>query len=935
MNCMKRGFFAALLLLIGVLRLQAQEIIGNVYEAKTNLPIIGATIEIEGDKPVAVTDIDGNFTITDLKAGKYNLIVRYVGYKTKKIDGVETQASGADKMLKVALETDEKQLQEVSVTAVARRNTEQAMIQVVKNSSVIVSNISAQEISRTQDSNAGEVIRRIPGVSLIEDKFVMVRGLSQRYNNVWINGGAVPSSEADSRAFSFDIIPSSQIDNLTIVKTPAPEYPADYSGGFIIVNTKEIPTENSFSALLGGNWNTQSAFQDFKYYKGSGTDFLGFDSGKRMLGGGFRAHLNNFGNERIDLMGNELNNDWTTHTRQPFGDLKMALNWNHRWNLGEHRMGLIAMMNYSNETRAYRGMENNLFGIYDAQNDQQNYLRHSLDDQYNHNVRLGAMLNLTFLTANGLNKFQFKNIFNQIGNSRYTWREGISAQSNQEHSAEYYYRSRATYNTQFTGKHTIKNDELDWNVGYAYANRMIPDRRRYLTDDAIETGRMALTTGNDISREWTRLNEHIVSAGVNDKHHFAFGNFEPIVQAGAYAEYRTRDYDTREFIYNWDASDNNMPMGFRYMDMTELLSNPNNFGSDKLYLLEQMNMRNDYIGHNTLGAGYLSVSLPFGKLGIYAGVRFEHNNMELISNAKDTEVSHVSTYYKNNDFFPSLNATYKFNEQHQLRASYGRSINRPEFREVSSSVFYDFDLASNVQGNAKLKNCYVDNIDLRYEFYPGKSEIISLAAFYKHFDSPIEWTYTVSGGTDLIYSYKNAQSANSYGVELDIRKRLDFMGLPDFSWSFNGALIKSKVNFEAGAKEANRPMQGQSPYLINSGFFYINEKYGWNVSLLYNRIGKRIIGVGRSEGTTSGNDVNSRVPDSYEMPRDVIDLTASKKFGKHWELKLSLRDLLAQKVNYKQFADVTYADGTYRKVEEVTRSYRPGHNIGFSAIYKF
>ena len=229
----------------------------------------------------------------------------------------------------------------------------------------------------------------------------------------------------------------------------------------------------------------------------------------------------------------------------------------------------------------------------------------------------------------------------------------------------------------------------------------------------------------------------------------------------------------------------------------------------------------------------------------------------------------------------------------------------------------------------------MDNIDLRYEFYPGKSEIISLAAFYKHFDSPIEWTYTVSGGTDLIYSYKNAQSANSYGVELDIRKRLDFMGLPDFSWSFNGALIKSKVNFEAGAKEANRPMQGQSPYLINSGFFYINEKYGWNVSLLYNRIGKRIIGVGRSEGTTSGNDVNSRVPDSYEMPRDVIDLTASKKFGKHWELKLSLRDLLAQKVNYKQFADVTYADGTYRKVEEVTRSYRPGHNIGFSAIYKF
>lgn len=165
-----------------------------------------------------------------------------MGFRPKKIDGVQTQAPGAGKVVKIALETDEQQLQEVSVTGLARRNTEQAMIQIAKNSSVIVSNISAQEISKTQDSNAGEVIRRIPGVSLIEDKFVMVRGLSQRYNNVWINGGAVPSSEADSRAFSFDIIPSSQIDNLTIVKTPSPEYPADYSGGFIIVNTKEIPS---------------------------------------------------------------------------------------------------------------------------------------------------------------------------------------------------------------------------------------------------------------------------------------------------------------------------------------------------------------------------------------------------------------------------------------------------------------------------------------------------------------------------------------------------------------------------------------------------------------------------------------------------------------------------------------------------------------------
>ena len=166
----------------------------------------------------------------------------------------------------------DRQLGELTVTAVRRTDTEAATIQEAKRSANVVNNVSAQEIKRTQDSNAGEVIRRIPGVSLIDDKFVMVRGLQQRYNNVWINGGAVPSSEADSRAFSFDMIPSGQIDNLMIVKTPAAEYPADYTGGFIMVNTKEIPISNSLHITVGAGWNSQSALRNFYSQKSPPTE---------------------------------------------------------------------------------------------------------------------------------------------------------------------------------------------------------------------------------------------------------------------------------------------------------------------------------------------------------------------------------------------------------------------------------------------------------------------------------------------------------------------------------------------------------------------------------------------------------------------------------------------------------------------------------------
>lgn len=924
---------AALIFIITTFRAYAADIKGKVTDSTTGEPLIGATIQIDGTPKATATDIDGLFAFSGLdENANYTLTIKYISYKTKKIDGVRAEAQ--PQAIEIKLTPDEQTLNEVTVTGVARKNTEIAVIQMTKSSPVIVSNVSAQEITKTQDTNAGEVIRRVPGVSLIDDKFVMVRGLSQRYNNVWINGGAVPSSEADSRAFSFDLIPSSQIDNMQIVKTPSPEYPADYTGGFITITTKDIPAENTAELSVGGNWNDITSFSDFKYAKGSGTDFLGFDSGMRGLNGGINSTLNSIAGNGVDLLNNHLNNDWRVRNMNPVGDLKLSGSLGRRWKLGDRQLGMIAAFNYTNEYRKYEDMQNNLFGVYNAEKDESNYLRYSIDDQYNHNVRLGAMLNFTLLSADGNSKYQLKNIFNQIGNDRYTWREGLSAQSDNENSAEYYYRSRTTYNGHITGKHTFALDELDWSASYSYANRNVPDRRRYLINDALEPGVMQLTSPNDISREWTKLDEHIVSAAVNDKHDFKFGSFTPSIKFGAYGEYRTRKYTTRDFIYNWNAASNTLPDGFRQFDLSEMLSDESYFGADRLYLLEEQHMRNNYKGNNYLGAGYFAANIPLGNFNIYAGLRYEYDHMELITNTRDNAESPFSHNYEYNDLFPSVNTTYKINDQHQLRLSYGKTVNRPEFREVSPSVFYDFDLASNVQGNTDLKPCYIQNVDFRYEFYPSKGELISIAAFYKYFDSPIEWTYTVTGGTSLVYSYMNAQRANNYGIELDIRKDLSFIGLPGFSWSFNGALIKSRVKFEAGSKEEDRPMQGQSPYLVNTGLFYKNDKLQLDVALLYNRIGKRIIGVGRSEGTTSGNEA-LRVPDSYEMPRDVIDLSASKKFGNHWELKLSIRDLLAQKVYYKQFADVHYSNGTRREVEQITRAYKPGRNIGVSAVYKF
>ena len=913
---------------------QAAVIKGKVTD-ESGEPLIGATVRIEtesahtsaGTSAVnTTTDADGCYELPGLRNGVYTVVAEYVFYKS------ESQKVTLDRTATVdfKLNSESQQLKEVVVTRRVKRGTEGAILGLQRNSLLTLSGVSAQQISRTQDSNASEVIKRIPGISIIDDKFVMVRGLSQRYNNVWINHSAVPSSEADSRAFSFDIIPSSQLDNMIIVKSPAPEYPSDFTGGFVLINTKDVPDVNSAKISLSANVNDATHFSPFYHGKSSATDFLGFDNGMRSLKGGINAPLKQIAGEgTVDLSGNGFNNDWHVRKSTPIADLGVNAEVSRRFTDDDGRsLALIAAANYGNSRRAYTDMENSLFGAYDTRNNRSVYLRHSTDNQYNTYAKLGAMLNLTYITASGNSRLELKNIFNQLGRDRYTTRLGVNSQSDNFESSEYYYLSRSTYNGQLTGQHSLATDRsIDWSAGYAYANNYMPDRRRFTVSDVYEPGVMCLARLNDIEREFTKLDEHIASANINFRDRYALSSTNITLRAGAYSEFRSRTYNTRSFIYNRNPEGCTLPADFQYLNIAEELLTDANYGADKLYMLETVRWTNIYRGRNMLAAGYVSANVAWHALNVYAGVRFEHNRMELIRNSRDNERSEYSTYYPGNDFFPSVNISYDITPRHKVRASYGRSINRAEFREVAPSVFYDFDLASNVQGNYALKSAYIDNVDLSYEFYPTPGELLSVSLFNKNFKNPIEWTYTVNGGTDLTYSYINAHGADSYGVEIDAKKSLDFIGLPNFSINANCALIHSKVRFAPGAKEKDRAMQGQSPYIVNVGVFYRSNPLSLNAAVLYNRIGKRIVGVGRSMGS-SENTIN--IPDSYEMPRNSLDINVSKEIGKHFEVKLSARNILNEDVLYKQFLDTNGST-----VEEVTRRYRPGRNFSITAGYKF
>ncbi|MDR2685016.1 MAG: outer membrane beta-barrel protein [Prevotellaceae bacterium] len=900
-------------------------IAGKISDKKTGESIVGATIFIENVNLGTVTDINGQFLLVGVPAAKQKITVSYISYKTLEFES-EIQ-SGQTTEINTSLEEEASILNEVAVVGTRRMNSEVSMLNVQKTALNVVSGVSSQQIARTQDKDASEVMKRIPGISILDNRIIVARGLAQRYNNAWINNNAVPSSEADTRSFSFDMIPSGQIENILIVKSPVPELPADFTGGFVKISTKNMPSENNFQISYSTGLNTMTHFRDFKSAKGGATDFLGFDNGFRGLRGIVpKERMNNSDAALItDISKHGFNNNWEISTKKPVPDQRFTFLINRFRKIGKNQLGLVAALNYSYISQIYSDMLNARYGVYNKSEDKPVCLYNYTDNQYINTAKIGALINLAWIS--GKSRFEFRNMFNQIGRDRYTERKGwrnVSAMYLQKKD-EYFYNSRTTYTLQLSGNHSFtKNNKFDWTLGYAYANKNQPDRRQIereeQTANPVFNGKYFIDQ-NDVIRDFNYLSENMFSISTNYSRDFAFGTFKPVLKAGVYAEYRNRNYSTRYFMYRLVKS--NLSENFQYQSITNIFQDEN-LAFDKMYIYDDSDRTNNYNGSGLLASGYVGVNIPIKKFNIYTGMRYENNQMLLDNYVAIVLDKKETNNYRQSDFFPSVNISCNINKKHLLRAAYGKSINRQEFREVSKSTYYDFDLFSYVRGNYDLKPAYIHNFDLRYEIYPSESELISLSLFYKHFINPIEWTYIDAGGT-YTFTFTNAEKADNYGVELDIKKSLDFVGMKNFSLSFNGAIIGSRVTFSEISMEHDRPMQGQSPFIINTGIFYQTETL--STGIMYNIVGRRIVGIGRST-TGTGGTIDNDVPDMYEMARNVIDLSFSCKLGKRFEINAYVRDLLAQPLEFKQFPQFTDTYGQLQTREQTTKKYKLGQSFG-------
>lgn len=916
---------------------------GVVRDNATGETMPGVNVVIEGTLRGASTDAEGRFTIPSVTPGNVNMVFTFISYKPLRMEGVIVR-SGSVTAIDAVMEDQSVELDDIVVVATKRTDSEVSVMNSIKNSPVVVSGVSAQLISRTQDKDASEVVRRLPGVSVVDDRFIVVRGLSSRYNNVWLNNSTAPSLEADVRSFSFDLIPSSMIENIFILKSPTAELPADYSGGFIKISTTGIPSRNGFSVSYGTALRQYATFGNFLMEKGSSTDWLTAGVKHRELPDAMPAHLDTYESatnpvirERVTELGRSLNNSWDALTSTALPDQKFSVGLTRRYEKGNFIAGNVTSFTYS-YSNTFRKVMNNNYSIYNYAYDTPGILDEFTDLQYKASARVGLMHNWTLYPVQGM-KAEFRNFFTSTSGSGVTLREGRDWYNNGRsvRSGENKYTSRLIYSGQLGLEQMFKEGKtvIDFTAGYALSSRNEPDirRYRYISNDG-ETSPYILLFGNNpdlssVSRMWLGLDETNFSVMVNFLHKFSPGNSVGAeVKTGVLAEKRVRSFSARNFGYS--ISDDASPFSATSLPVQEIFAPGNINLTDGLKLKEITALSDSYGASSGVLAGYASLRLRFShRADLSMGLRIEKDKQELDSYRQGTTIP-VHVVRDTINIFPSANFAWNLSSANLVRFTYGMSVNRPEFREMAPFYFVDFDQNAGIYGNEDIKQAYIHNFDLRYELYPGNNETFNAGIFFKHFINPIE--VAIRGNNPTQFSFDNISSAYSFGLETEARKSLGFITdrLEKLTAVVNLSLIKSSVAFD-------RPLQGQSPYIVNLGLFWQDTDRGFMASLVYNRIGKRIIAVGRP----SPNEWES-IPDIYEMPRNEADLAVSKKIGERLEIKAGIKDLFGEKVVFQQrvssVVDMSYYGGDGTKMfdrTQNTRSYYPGRQFSLGISMKF
>jgi len=953
---------------------------GTVLDEKGEL-LLGATILVLNTTLGTVTDLNGQYTLRQVPAGTHVIEARFISYETQQVSDVKV-TGGKTTRLDLVMKPANEELGEVVVKAGYRQASAEGLYARQKTMTAMSDGISSEQIARTPDNNLAQVIRRISGVTSIDNRYVIVRGLTERYNQTMIDGVVIPSTDMNRRSFSFDMVPQELVSNVVVNKTATPDVSSEFAGGQVTINTLDIPMENFFSFTIGSGYNSRSTGKDFVQLGGRGKyDYLGFyEKGSKLpvkvqgwqqMAGEPLPTVATHGFDALEQSKRFSSEPLALYTNTAVPNQNYRFSFGRLTNLRKGlKLGVVGGITYRNtqEIQPFQSIRNS--GHYDdAYYIDSTRLRS--EGNYNRfNTTLGGVLNASIQGEK--HRISIKNYYSRIFNNNTI-----------DYSQRYYrdgsYRNREVYalpeaisilQNRIEGGHTLSKNGLkvEWSGAMTDISQEIRDRRRIrygLTTsiagvDYYQSPSIAILGVNDgeyDSRIWTDVDERDFNWSASFSQPFSFLKDKSLIKAGYTGWHKKRALDAAELLMT------TLSANLRSDDLYEEAMSPENMSAENgFYYASTNNNGAQFNGTSKYHAGYLMLDQRFfRKLRLVYGVRAENFNLkndqiafaEGFSTPSNTGADPFITGEKNWRFLPSANLTYSLNKEMNFRAAFSQTIVRPDFRETSYFALFDPVMDAYISG-WNVRSSKIHNYDLRYEWYPASGEIISVSAFYKKFDDPLELKMVKQGIKSTYLRFENQKEAYNKGLELEIRKSLGFIAdkqwLKDLTVFGNGTIMESEVTgltyhvhslggdkwdllvYESKLK---RPLYGQSPWIVNAGLNYNSRLIGANV--VYNRMGYRAYTINNNPSVTE-----------YEQGRDALDLQLSARVIKQKaEIKLNISNLLdSEQMYYTNPSEYENDGGVFTRIngtdkyekdkgDKVTHRMKYGRTVSISFNYRF
>ncbi|MGH8005124.1 MAG: TonB-dependent receptor domain-containing protein [Limisphaerales bacterium] len=932
---------------------------GKVMDGESGEPIIGARVMVEGTTLVigAVSDLNGNYTLRNVPPGSHTLMVTYPEYAKLVLTGV-TLSGNESRQEDFTLKPEIKQVEGEVVEVVAKvsRGSSAGLLKDRQKAAAVSDAIGAEEMSRSGSSNAAQAMSKVTGATVVDGKYVYVRGLGERYSTTQLNGSELPSSDPNKRAVHLDLFASNLIENIVTVKSYTPDKPGNFTGGSVNLVTKSYPDRFNANFSLSSAYNTQFSLQEgFLTSPGGYTDWLGMDDGTRAIPDPLQdknvvipilqtARRDSVQAAKLDYLSKSFN-PYMAPTK------KMApLNRNFAFSLGDRvqilgrPLGFLGSLSYTRGFNSYIGGTVARYYLPSQTTTATELLpNYILDDSKSSDeVIWGALANLTY-QPHPRHELKANYMYNRSGESMARTLSGLFLQGGGLTGDDVYetrvlqYIERSLGSLQLSGHHALQSIlgmDMNWSGSLAKSKQDEPDLRffsnHYTVDSSITPTDTTYDTRTNAytlpARNYRNLNED--NAEFNLDFSIPFKQWAGLgakLKLGGQLLRKERTFRERRFLYELEASPyaqfydgdpeqffSDEAVGVVYYDSA---AGRYYFGN---YILAENTARNNYDADQNISAVFGMLDFPIlRRLRFAGGARLEATRMNLASQDASLKKARLS----NDDWLPSANLIYQLRPDMNLRTSYSRTLARPEFRELAPYSSFEFAGDYIYGGNPNLKRTLIHNYDLRWEWFERPGELYSISGFYKRFIDPIERVHT---GDHKETSSRNVPEANVYGLELEVRKRLDKTGsfLQHFQVGTNFTLIHSTVdidsvelalirNYDPNPK-TTRQLQGQSPYILNLDISYGNYKTGITASILYNVFGQRLAEV--SKGSA---------PNIFEEARGQLDFTFSQRIWNAVTFKASAKNLLDSE--YKR----SY---TLKGREYVQQLYKKGRvlSVGFS-----